>query len=237
MGLALPEWNLTSLQAYNPSLAGLAQDLAPEEGSAEQPSPTQGEHSEEHMLDSLGLADDSLSSSTAGGSTSPAGSQQLKPGTLSPGPLGKGLVGLSGSTASSGSYPAGSLALPPLPRSVKTALLPSQLGVHGTDSQLAGPAQLGEGPAEDDVYRDAEDEIMTITSSEGTEQALAEAVAAMEEPDSEGASHHRLASSTDQMTADLQPHCLSAPTLSAALGGCLCLDHIWSGLPGRVACC
>ena len=45
----------------------------------------------------------------------------------------------------------------------------------------------------DDVYADAEDEIMTITSSEGTDQALAEAVAAMEDPDSEGASQHRWA--------------------------------------------
>ena len=145
------------------------------------------------MLDSLGLADDSLSSSTAGGFTSPAGSQQLKPGVLSPGPLGKGMVGLSGSTASSGSYPAGSLGLPPLPRGVKTALLPSQPGVHGADSQPVGPDQLEEGPAGDNVYADAEDEIMTITSSEGTEQALAEAVAAMEEPNSEAASQHRWA--------------------------------------------
>lgn len=145
------------------------------------------------MLDSLGLADDSLSSSTAGGFTSPSGSQQLKPGVLSPGPLGKGMVGLSGSTASSGSYPMGSLGLPLLPHGVKAALLPSQPGAQGADSQAAGPDQLGEGPVEDNVYGDAEDEIMTITSSEGTEQALAEAVAAMEDPDSKGASRHRWA--------------------------------------------
>ena len=169
------------------------------------------------MLDSLGLADDSLSSSTAGGFTSPARSQQLKPGVLSPGPLGKGLVGLSGSTASSGSYPAGSLGLPPLPHGVKAALLPSQQGLHGADSQPAGPDQLGQGLVEDHVYGDAEDEIMTITSSEGTEQALAEAVAAMEDPDSEGASQHRLASSADQMAAYLQPRRLSVAGFSALI--------------------